>query len=93
MSSDRNMVSSAADCRGKPQPIRSVGNSIRSHSEQRGCNMCTKGLSSSRGFSLAAAALAADETILVSLLIGSLLKKELLCSPTARQPHGWKISG
>ena len=49
---------SAASC-GKPQPIRSVGNSIRSHSEQRGSNMCTKGLSSSRGCSLAVAALAA----------------------------------
>ena len=57
MSSDRSIVSSAASC-GKPQPIRSVGNSIRSHSEQRGSNMCTKGLASSRGCSLAAAALA-----------------------------------
>ena len=60
MSSDRSIVSSAAS-RGKPQPIRSVGNSIRSHSEQRGSNMCTKGLSISRGCSLAAAALAAAE--------------------------------
>ena len=59
MSSDRSMVSSAADCCGKPQPVRSMGNSIRSHSEQRGCNMCTKGLLSSRGFSLADATLAA----------------------------------
>ncbi len=58
MSSDRSIVSSAASC-GKPQPIRSVGNSIRSHSEQRGCNMCTKRLSSSRGLPLTAAALAA----------------------------------
>ena len=58
MSSDTSMVSSAASC-GKLRPIRSVGNSIRSHSEQRGSNMCTKGLLSSRGFSLAAAALAA----------------------------------
>ena len=59
MSSDRSRVSSAADCRGKPQPIRSVGNSICSHSEQRGSKMFIKGLSSSRGCPLAAAALAA----------------------------------
>ena len=34
MSSDTSMVSSAAS-RGKPQPIRSVGGSIRSHREQK----------------------------------------------------------
>ena len=70
MSSDASTVSSAADCRGKPWPTRSVGNSIRSHSEQRGCNMCTKGLSGYPGLSLAAAALAA--------VIG------LICAPAAR---------
>ena len=35
MSSDRSMVSSAADCCGKPQPIRSMGGSIRSPREQK----------------------------------------------------------
>ena len=62
MSSDTGIVLPAASC-GKPQPIRSVGNSIRSHSEQRGSNMFTNGLSISRGFSLAAAALAAAACI------------------------------
>ena len=57
MSSNTSMVSSAASC-GKPQPIRSVGNTHSSHREQESF-MFTKGLSSSRGFSLAAAALAA----------------------------------
>ena len=59
MSSGTSMVSSVPMYRDKPRPIRSVGNSIRSHSEQRGSNMCTKDLLCSRGFSLAAAALAA----------------------------------
>ena len=58
MSSDTSMILPAAS-RGKLWPIRSVGNSIRSHSEQRGSNMFTNGLSSFRGCSLAAAALAA----------------------------------
>ena len=58
MSSDRSIVSSAADCCGKPRPIRSVGNSVRSHREQKESKMFINGLSSSRGFSLAASALA-----------------------------------
>ena len=57
MSSDTSRFSSAASF-GEPRPIRSVGNSIRSYSEQRGSNMCTQGLSGSRGCFLAAAALA-----------------------------------
>ena len=39
MSSDRSIVSSAAYCCGKPQPIRSVGNSVRSLREQKGSVM------------------------------------------------------
>ena len=58
MSSDRSMFSSAAS-RGKPQPVRSAGNTHSSHKEQKESKMFNNGLSSSRGISLAAAALAA----------------------------------
>ena len=56
MSSDTSMVSSAADCCGKPQPIRSVGNTHSSHRERKESKMFINGLSSSRGLSLATAA-------------------------------------
>ena len=62
MSSDRStevIVSSAADCRGKPQPVRSAGNTHGSRGERKESKMFSKGLSSSRGFSLAVAAMAA----------------------------------
>ena len=39
MSSDTSMVSFAADCCGKPQPVRSAGNKHSSHGEQKGSNM------------------------------------------------------
>ena len=57
MSSDTGIVSSAAS-RGKPQPIRSAGNTHGPHREQKESKMFINGLSSSRGFSVAAAALA-----------------------------------
>ena len=59
MSSDTSMVSFAADCCGKLRPVRSAGDTHSSHRERKESNMFTKGLSSSHGFSLAAAALAA----------------------------------
>ena len=56
MSSNTSMVSSAASC-GKPQPIRSVGNSSGCPKEQKG-PMLSKSSSSSHGCPLAAATLA-----------------------------------
>ncbi len=58
MSSDTSIVSSAAS-RGEPQAIRPAGSSCSSHREQKESKMFINGLSSFRGFSLAAAALAA----------------------------------
>ena len=58
MSSDTSIVSSVAS-RGEPQPVRSAGNTCSSHRERKESKMFINGLSSSRGFSLAAAALAA----------------------------------
>ena len=58
MSSDTSMVSSAADCCGKPRPIRSVGNSHSSHRERKESKMFINSLSSSRRSALAIAALA-----------------------------------
>ena len=62
MNSDTRIVSPAASC-GKPQPIRSVGNIRSSLMEQKESNMSIKGLSSSRGFSLAAIVAAALGTL------------------------------
>ena len=59
MSSNTSIVSSAADCRGKPQPARSAGNTHSSHRERKESEMFINGLSGSRGFSPATAALAA----------------------------------
>ncbi len=58
MSSKASVVTSAADCCGRPQPIRSAGSSRRSKMEQKQFKTFASGLSHSRVWSLTAAALA-----------------------------------
>lgn len=59
MSSNIGIVTSAATCRGKPSPIRSMDNSNRYNAEQKESKALANGLSVSLGLSLAAAAMVA----------------------------------
>ena len=83
MSSDRStevIVSSAADCCGQPQPVRSAGNTHSSPRERKESIMFSNRSSVSRGFSPAVAAMAAaavvglastaSATMLVSVALG-----------------------
>ena len=58
MSTKFSIVTSAADCCGKPQAVWLAGSSHSSSMEQKETKMVVKGLSSSHGLSLAVAALA-----------------------------------
>ena len=88
MSSDRSMVSSAADCCGKPRPVRSAGNLHSSNMERKESFMFSNRSSVSRGCSLAAKVAIAGAALAATLAFITPVKASLISVEL-----GWAGSG